>query len=66
MVYVLILPIFEENEITCTNVMPTLTPGANPTTVSYNAGAVKIYNVTSRLVRFKKNSCTKHSSLLQR
>jgi hypothetical protein len=26
-------------------------PGANPTIVSYNASAVKIYNAASRLVR---------------
>jgi hypothetical protein len=28
-------------------------PGANPTTVSYNASAVKIYNATRSLVRFE-------------
>jgi hypothetical protein len=28
-------------------------PGANPTTVSYNASVVKIHNATSSLVRFK-------------
>jgi hypothetical protein len=28
-------------------------PGANPTTVSYNASVVKIYNATSSLVRFE-------------
>jgi hypothetical protein len=34
-----------------------LVPGPNPTIVSYNAGAVKIYSATSSLVRFKnKNS----------
>jgi hypothetical protein len=31
-----------------------LHPGADPTIVSYNASAVKIYNDTSSLVRFKK------------
>jgi hypothetical protein len=30
-----------------------LLPGANLTTVSYNASAVKNYNATSSLVRFK-------------
>jgi hypothetical protein len=30
-------------------------PGANPTIVSYNASAVKIYNGTSSLVHFEKN-----------
>jgi hypothetical protein len=32
-------------------------PGANPTTVNFNAGVVKNYNATSSLVRFemKKN-----------
>jgi hypothetical protein len=28
-------------------------PGANPTIVSYNASAVKIYNATSSIVRFE-------------
>jgi hypothetical protein len=28
-------------------------PGANPTIVSYNASAVKIYNAKSSLVRFE-------------
>jgi hypothetical protein len=44
--------------------------GANPTIVSFNAGAVKAYNATSSLVRFEnKNSflcLEKHSDLLQR
>jgi hypothetical protein len=31
-------------------------PGANSTTLSYNASVVKIYNATNSLVRFK----TKH------
>jgi hypothetical protein len=30
-------------------------PEANPTIVSYNDSAVKIYNATSSLVRFEKN-----------
>jgi hypothetical protein len=30
-------------------------PGANPTIVSYNASAVKIYNTSSSLLRFEKN-----------
>jgi hypothetical protein len=35
----------------------TSTPGANPTTSSYNAIAVKIYNATNSTARFKnKNS----------
>jgi hypothetical protein len=46
--------------------------GANPTIVSYvgtyNAGAVKIYNATSSLVRFEKRNVLfcleKRSSLL--
>jgi hypothetical protein len=34
-----------------------LIPGANPTTVSYNASALKNYNATSSLARFEnKNS----------
>jgi hypothetical protein len=43
-------------------------PGANPTIVSYNASAVKIYDATSSLVRFgnKKYYLEKRSSLLQR
>jgi hypothetical protein len=50
---------------------PSLKPGANPTIVSYNASVVKIYNVTSSLVRFEKqknigNTFIKRSSLLQR
>jgi hypothetical protein len=32
-------------------------PGANPTIVSYNASAVKIYNATSNLVRFENKNC---------
>jgi hypothetical protein len=31
-------------------------PGANPTTVSYNASVVKIYNATSSLVRFENKN----------
>jgi hypothetical protein len=31
-----------------------LDSGANPTTMSYNASAVKIYSATSSLVHFKK------------
>jgi hypothetical protein len=31
-------------------------PGANPTIVSYNASAVKIYNTTSSLVRFENKN----------
>jgi hypothetical protein len=30
-----------------------ITPGPHPTTESYNASVVKIYNATSSLVRFK-------------
>jgi hypothetical protein len=30
--------------------------GANPTIVFYNAGAVKIYNATSSLVRFENKN----------
>jgi hypothetical protein len=30
-----------------------VTPGANPTIVSYNASAVEIHNATSSLVRFE-------------
>jgi hypothetical protein len=33
----------------------TKSPAANPTTSSYNASAVKIYNATSSLVRFEIN-----------
>jgi hypothetical protein len=33
-----------------------LVPGANPTTLSYNASVVKIYNATSNLVRFEKKA----------
>jgi hypothetical protein len=33
-----------------------LTPGPNPTIVSYNATAVKIYNATSSLVRFENKN----------
>jgi hypothetical protein len=44
-------------------------PGANPTTVSYNASVVKIYNATSSLVRFGNKHILiyfeKRSSLLQ-
>jgi hypothetical protein len=31
-------------------------PGVNPTTLSYNASALKIYNTTSRLVRFENKN----------
>jgi hypothetical protein len=31
-------------------------PGANPTTESYNASLVKIYNATSSLVRFENKN----------
>jgi hypothetical protein len=31
-------------------------PGANPTTLSYNASPVKIYNATSSLVRFENKN----------
>jgi hypothetical protein len=31
-------------------------PGTNPTTVSYNASAVTIYNATSSLARFESKS----------
>jgi hypothetical protein len=31
-------------------------PGANPAMESYNASAVKIYNVTSSLVRFENKN----------
>jgi hypothetical protein len=31
--------------------------GSNPTIVSYNASAVKIYNTASRLVPLRKNIC---------
>jgi hypothetical protein len=31
-----------------------LAPGVNPTIVSYNARAVKIYNATCSLLRFEK------------
>jgi hypothetical protein len=44
-------------------------PAANPTIVSYNASAVRIYNATSSLVRFEKNVFfyfEKRPSLLQR
>jgi hypothetical protein len=30
--------------------------GANPTTVSYNASVVKIYNATNSLVRFENKN----------
>jgi hypothetical protein len=44
--------------------------GANPTIVSYNASAVKIYSATSSLVRFENKSILiyfeKRSGLLQR
>jgi hypothetical protein len=33
-----------------------MAPGVNPTTVSYNASVVKIYNATSNLVRFKNKN----------
>jgi hypothetical protein len=33
-----------------------LIPGPNPTIVSYDAGAVKIYNATSSLVRFENKN----------
>jgi hypothetical protein len=35
-------------------------PGANPTILSYNASAVKIYSATSNTVRFEKQKilCT--------
>jgi hypothetical protein len=33
-----------------------LTTGSNPTTVSYNAGAVKIYNATSSPARFESKT----------
>jgi hypothetical protein len=45
-------------------------PGANPTIVSYNAGAVKIYNGTSSLVLLENKNILfcleKRCSLLQR
>jgi hypothetical protein len=45
-------------------------PEANPTIVSYNASAVKIYNATSSQVRFENKSLfyklEKRASLLQR
>jgi hypothetical protein len=31
-------------------------PGANPTILGYNAGAVKIYNAMSSLVRFENEN----------
>jgi hypothetical protein len=37
----------------CTHVLNHSCPGANPTIVNYDASAVKIYNATSSLVRFK-------------
>jgi hypothetical protein len=44
-------------------------PGANPTIVSYNASAVKIYNATGSLVRFENKNIffwlEKRSSILQ-
>jgi hypothetical protein len=47
-----------------------LRPGANPTTSSYNASVVKIYNATSSLVRFQNQNyflvLWKRSTLLQR
>jgi hypothetical protein len=47
-----------------------LGPRVNPTIVSYNASAVKIYNATSSLVRFENKNIffclEKRSSLLQR
>jgi hypothetical protein len=51
--------------------MITRSPGANPTIASYNASAVKIYNATNTLVRFKNKKYyllqrKKRSSLLQR
>jgi hypothetical protein len=41
--------------------------GVNPFTVSYNACVLKIYNATSTLARFEKNSSTlkKRSNILQ-
>jgi hypothetical protein len=33
-----------------------ITSGANPTIVSYNTSAVKIYNATSSLVRFENKT----------
>jgi hypothetical protein len=47
-----------------------MTPGANPTIVSYNTGAVKIYNPASSLGRFENKKmlfyCEKRPSLMQR
>jgi hypothetical protein len=47
-----------------------LAPGPNPTIVSYNASAVKIYNATSSLVCFENKNIffclKKRSSLVQR
>jgi hypothetical protein len=43
--------------------------GANPTNVSYNAGAVKLYNATSSVVHFENKHIftkEKRSTLLQR
>jgi hypothetical protein len=49
------------------NVRNVLEPGANPTTFSYNASVVNIYNAASSLVRLKKFFYfEKRSSLLQR
>jgi hypothetical protein len=48
------------NQLFTTRVVKT-DSGANPTIVSYNASAVKIYNATSTyvaLVRFEKNKKT--------
>jgi hypothetical protein len=54
----------------CENPFKKLPSGANPTALSYNASALKIYNATRNLVRFEnKNMLSyfeKRSSLLQR
>jgi hypothetical protein len=47
----------------------TLSPGANPTTSSYNASVVKIYNATGSLERFENKNiffCFERCSILQR
>jgi hypothetical protein len=45
-------------------------PGANPTIVNYNAGAVEIYNAMNSLARFENKNIffyvEKRSGLLQR
>jgi hypothetical protein len=40
-----------------------LNPGANPTIMSFNASAVKIYNVTSSIVKTKIFSFTQKNAL---